>query len=117
MPFFFRYRTAVGEVPEGHYTVPLGKAHIVRRGSDITLVGWGAQVLVLSKAAQEVYEKVDCAQTIWCWSDSYVSELLDSAMTCSCSPSQLDSTFGKCNTGIFERPPEKYGGVFWKKPF
>lgn len=70
MPFFFRYRTAVGEVPEGHYTVPLGKAHIVRRGSDITLVGWGAQVLVLSKAAQEVYEKVDCTQTIRCWSDS-----------------------------------------------
>ncbi|CAD7697477.1 unnamed protein product [Ostreobium quekettii] len=51
------YRSSVGDVPEGHYTVPLSKAHVVRRGSDITLVGWGAQLHVLTKAAQEVSEK------------------------------------------------------------
>jgi 2-oxoisovalerate dehydrogenase E1 component beta subunit len=45
------YRAAVEEVPEGDYTIPLGKAEVVVEGSDITLVGWGAQVHVLLKAA------------------------------------------------------------------
>ena len=45
-----RYRTAVEEVPNGEYTVPLGKAKLKRQGSDITLVGWGQQVAVLEKA-------------------------------------------------------------------
>lgn len=39
-----RYRTAVEEVPVGDYVIPLGKARLVREGSDITLVGWGQQV-------------------------------------------------------------------------
>ena len=37
------------QVPIGDYEVTLGKARIVRKGSDVTLVGWGAQVNVLSK--------------------------------------------------------------------
>ena len=45
------YRAAVEDVPEGDYTLPLGKAEVVRSGSDITLVGWGAQTHVLLKAA------------------------------------------------------------------
>ncbi len=35
------YRAVKGEVPEGHYTVPLGKSEVVREGKDITLIGWG----------------------------------------------------------------------------
>lgn len=38
------YRTAVEEVPVGMYRLPLGKASVVRQGSDVTLVGWGQQV-------------------------------------------------------------------------
>jgi 2-oxoisovalerate dehydrogenase E1 component beta subunit len=44
------YRASVEEVPTGDYTIPLGIARTVREGSDVTLVGWGAQVHVLSKA-------------------------------------------------------------------
>jgi 2-oxoisovalerate dehydrogenase E1 component beta subunit len=44
------YRAAVGEVPVGDYVIPLGKAEIMRKGSDITLVGWGAQMRVLENA-------------------------------------------------------------------
>lgn len=51
-----RYRTAVQPVPVGYYTVPLGKARILRAGQDITLVGWGQQVHVLEAAAQVVHE-------------------------------------------------------------
>jgi 2-oxoisovalerate dehydrogenase E1 component beta subunit len=45
------YRQAVEEVPEGDFEIPLGKAEIVREGSDITLVGWGNQVHRLLDAA------------------------------------------------------------------
>ncbi|GAA0286889.1 alpha-ketoacid dehydrogenase subunit beta [Psychrosphaera haliotis] len=46
------YRASVGDVPEGKYTIPLGKAEIVQQGTDITLLAWGAQVEMLEKAAE-----------------------------------------------------------------
>ncbi|KRT72171.1 MAG: transketolase central region, 2-oxoisovalerate dehydrogenase E1 component, beta subunit [Deltaproteobacteria bacterium CSP1-8] len=47
------YRTAKGEVPEGEYTVPLGKARIVREGSDVSLITYGAMVPVAEEASGE----------------------------------------------------------------
>ncbi|HWG91402.1 MAG TPA: alpha-ketoacid dehydrogenase subunit beta, partial [Candidatus Thermoplasmatota archaeon] len=35
------YRALKGEVPEGDYTVPLGKAAVPREGTDVTLYAWG----------------------------------------------------------------------------
>jgi len=40
-----------GEVPEDDYEIPLGRANVVREGSDVTLVGFGATVKVALKAA------------------------------------------------------------------
>ncbi len=40
-----------GEVPEGHYTVPIGEAEIVRDGSEITVVTYGTLVHVATAAA------------------------------------------------------------------
>mmetsp|Transcript_31222 Transcript_31222/g.69449 ORF Transcript_31222/g.69449 Transcript_31222/m.69449 type:complete len:378 (+) Transcript_31222:120-1253(+) len=51
------YRTAVEDVPLGEYMIPLGKARVVVEGSDVTLVGWGQQVLVLEQAAQVVAQQ------------------------------------------------------------
>lgn len=51
------YRASVEDVPEGDYSIPLGVAEIVRPGSDVTLVGWGAQVHVLLKAADMAKER------------------------------------------------------------
>ena len=45
------YRASVGDVPTGDYTLPLGKADVVRAGSDVTVIGWGAQMRVLEKAS------------------------------------------------------------------
>lgn len=45
------YRASVGEVPEEDYQLPLGKAEVVKEGSDITLLAWGAQMEILEKAA------------------------------------------------------------------
>jgi 2-oxoisovalerate dehydrogenase E1 component beta subunit len=41
------------EVPEGHYTVPLGKAAVVREGSAITLIAYGTMVHVAKAAAED----------------------------------------------------------------
>jgi 2-oxoisovalerate dehydrogenase E1 component beta subunit len=41
------------EVPEGHYTVPLGKAAVVREGGDLTVLAYGTMVHV-ALAATEV---------------------------------------------------------------
>ncbi|CAH0384024.1 unnamed protein product [Bemisia tabaci] len=51
------YRTAEEEVPVNDYTLPLGKADIVKAGSDITLVGWGTQVHVLLEVAKLAEEQ------------------------------------------------------------
>jgi 2-oxoisovalerate dehydrogenase E1 component beta subunit len=40
-----------GDVPEGHYTVPIGKAEIVRPGKDLTIVTYGTMVHVCEAAA------------------------------------------------------------------
>jgi 2-oxoisovalerate dehydrogenase E1 component beta subunit len=42
-----------GEVPDGHYTVPLGKAAIRREGKDVTVLAYGTMVYVAEAAAQE----------------------------------------------------------------
>jgi len=41
------------EVPEGHYTVPLGKAVVRRPGNQITLLAYGTMVYVALAAAEE----------------------------------------------------------------
>ena len=41
------------DVPEGHYTVPLGKAAIAREGRDVTVLTYGTMVHVAMAAARE----------------------------------------------------------------
>jgi pyruvate dehydrogenase E1 component beta subunit len=61
-PVFFMehmnlYRSFRGEVPEGEYTVPLGKANVIREGSDVTILTYGAMVQTSLKAAEEIEKK------------------------------------------------------------
>lgn len=48
------YRSERGEVPEGDYVVPLGKARVAREGTDVTLVAYGAMVPLCERAADEL---------------------------------------------------------------
>lgn len=48
------YRSFRAEVPEGEYTVPLGKASVVREGKDATIITYGAMVHTSLKAAEEI---------------------------------------------------------------
>ncbi|WP_018752823.1 alpha-ketoacid dehydrogenase subunit beta [Paenibacillus sanguinis] len=58
-PVFFMehlnlYHAFRDEVPEGEYTVELGKANIVREGSDVTIIAYGMMVHTAVKAADEL---------------------------------------------------------------
>jgi 2-oxoisovalerate dehydrogenase E1 component beta subunit len=46
-------RHPLGEVPDDHYTVPLGKAAIRREGAAVTMLAYGTMVFVAEAAAQE----------------------------------------------------------------
>jgi 2-oxoisovalerate dehydrogenase E1 component beta subunit len=47
-------RHALGETPDGHYTVPLGSAAIRRDGAAVTVLAYGTMVHVAEAAAEEV---------------------------------------------------------------
>lgn len=48
------YRSAKGAVPEGFYTVPLGRAHVARAGTEATVVTYGVGVNWALEAAEAV---------------------------------------------------------------
>ena len=41
------------EVPQGHYTVPLGQAAVLREGREVTVLGYGTMVHVALAAAED----------------------------------------------------------------
>jgi 2-oxoisovalerate dehydrogenase E1 component beta subunit len=79
------YRRIKGEVPEGRYTTPIGKARTHREGEDISLITWGAMVYTAEEAAKEL-EKDDVSveiidlRTVMPWDREAV---LESARKCS----------------------------------
>src|SRR5436189_1994673 len=46
------YRASRSEVPDGPYTVPIGKAAVLREGQDVTLGAWTAAMDVCQRAAE-----------------------------------------------------------------
>jgi 2-oxoisovalerate dehydrogenase E1 component beta subunit len=55
------YRASVGEVPGGDYVIELGKAQVVKQGSDITVLAWGAQMEIVEKACERAEkEGISC---------------------------------------------------------
>jgi len=48
------YRRAKGEVPEGRYEIPLGKARLAREGADLTVIAYGAMVPLALEATDDL---------------------------------------------------------------
>lgn len=104
-PVFFMehmklYRSFRQEVPEGEYTVPLGKANVVREGKDATVIAYGAMVHTALKAAEEI-EKARGAQI----------EVIDLRTI---SPIDIDTivaSIQKTNRAIVVQEAQKSSGV------
>ncbi|MEK5443296.1 MULTISPECIES: alpha-ketoacid dehydrogenase subunit beta [unclassified Fredinandcohnia] len=58
------YRSFRQEVPEGEYTIELGKAEVKREGTDITMISYGAMVHECLKAATELEKEGVSAEVI-----------------------------------------------------
>lgn len=52
------YRAAVEQVPIGDYELPLGKAEVLKLGTDVTVLGWGSQIYALENAIQMAEENL-----------------------------------------------------------
>lgn len=68
-PVFFMehlnlYRAFRDEVPEGEYTVEIGKAKVVREGTDVTILAYGMMVHTAQKAADELEKQGVKAEVI-----------------------------------------------------
>jgi len=51
------YRRIKEDLPTGEYTVPIGQAKVVREGTDLTIVTYGAMVWVALEAAAKLAEE------------------------------------------------------------
>ncbi|MBR9707438.1 MAG: alpha-ketoacid dehydrogenase subunit beta, partial [Candidatus Diapherotrites archaeon] len=47
------YRAIRGDVPAGPYTVPIGKANIIKEGNDVTIICYGSMVREVMKVADK----------------------------------------------------------------
>lgn len=65
------YRSFRQETPAEHYSLPLGKAHIVQEGTDISIFAYGAMVNVALEAAKKAQQELGASceiidlRTIW----------------------------------------------------
>jgi len=51
------YRSVKGDVPEGDFTVPLGKAAVRREGRDLTVLTYGSMVSLSLEAAEQMSKR------------------------------------------------------------
>lgn len=58
------YRSFRQEVPEGEYTIPLGKAEIKKEGNDLTIITYGAMVHDSLKAAEALEKEGHSVEVI-----------------------------------------------------
>jgi len=60
-PVFFIEHTKLyssrGEVPDGEYTIPIGKADVKRRGKDVTIVTYSRMLFIALQAAKSLAEE------------------------------------------------------------
>ena len=56
------YRAAVEHVPTEDFEIPLGKAEVIKKGKDLTMIAWGSQLYVCEQAikmAEKVLPGID----------------------------------------------------------
>lgn len=95
------YRAAVEEVPVGDYEIPLGQAEVVREGTDVTVVAWGAQVHVAAQACDMARDMagISCElidlRTILPWdADTVVNSVIKTGRCVVTHEAPLTSGFG-----------------------
>ena len=103
-PVFFMehlnlYHAFRAEVPEGEYTVELGKANVVREGSDVTIIAYGLMVHTAAKAAEELEKQ------------GIKAEIIDLRTVAPIDIDTLVESVKKTNRAIVVQEAQKSAGV------
>src|SRR5690606_12286209 len=53
------YRNLSGDVPEGYYTIPIGKARLVREGTEASIITYGMGVIWATQVAETLGADID----------------------------------------------------------
>lgn len=93
------YRSFRQEVPEGEYTIPLGKAEVKREGKDLSIVTYGAMVHESIKAAEEL-EK-----------EGYSVEVVDLRTICPLDMETIIASVEKTGRAIVVQEAQKQAGI------
>jgi 2-oxoisovalerate dehydrogenase E1 component len=125
------YRSAKGPVPEGRYTLPIGKARIAREGTDATVVTYGVGVSWALEAAETLsregfdIEVVDL-RTLIPWDvDAAVASVRKTSKALVLHEAPLTGGFGaeiaatlakECFRDL-DAPVERLGGLDMPVPF
>ncbi len=93
------YRSFREEVPEGEYTIPLGKADVKREGTDITLIAYGAMVHESLKAAEMLEE------------EGYSAEVIDLRTVQPLDVDTIVESVQKTNRAVVVQEAQKQAGI------
>ena len=93
------YRSGKGEVPEGHYTIPIGKADIKKPGTHATVVSYG----------YNVHQALDAAQRLE--KDGYSIEVIDLRSIRPMDKTTILASVGKTRKLLIIHEDNKFGGV------
>lgn len=94
------YRSTRMEVPEGRYTVPIGKAAVVQEGGDLTVIAYAAMVPVAQKAAELVQEKTGAS-----------IEIIDLRTIAPLDEEAIEESVGKTGRAVVVHEAQRAGGV------
>jgi 2-oxoisovalerate dehydrogenase E1 component beta subunit len=95
----FLYRRIKGEVPEGDYTVPIGKARVHREGRDLSIITYAAMVHTAQEAA-DILAK-----------EGIEVEIIDLRTLCPLDREAITQTVKKTNKVILLHEDTKTGGL------
>jgi 2-oxoisovalerate dehydrogenase E1 component beta subunit len=95
----FLYRRIKGEVPEGDYTVPIGKARVHREGRDLSIITYAAMVHTAQEAADALAK------------EGIEVEIIDLRTLCPLDREAITATVKKTNKVILLHEDTKTGGL------
>lgn len=94
------YRSVRQEVPAERYEVPLGKAAVLREGTDLTLIAYGAMIPIAQQAADQI-EKEDGASV----------EILDLRTIAPMDEDTIAASVDKTGRAVVVHEAARAGGV------
>jgi 2-oxoisovalerate dehydrogenase E1 component beta subunit len=95
----FLYRRIKGEVPDGDYSVPIGKARVHREGRDLSIITYAAMVHTAQEAADALAK------------EGIEVEIIDLRTLCPLDREAITQTVKKTNKVILLHEDTKTGGL------